>query len=70
MITIIELTRMLGETIKELHNSKAGSEEMAASIRKAEGEAALAKQLLKGADIIMRADKNTGRSDRIDSVIG
>lgn len=69
-MTIMELTKTLGETIEKLHDSARGSEELATTLQKASGEAQVAKQFLKGADIVLRADRNSGRNDRIDRIVG
>jgi hypothetical protein len=69
-MTVIELTEKLGETISVIHEAEPGSAELATALRKASGEAALAKQYIKAADIILRADRNSGRNDRIDEIVG
>lgn len=69
-MTIMELTKKLGETIEKIHDSARGSEELATTLQKASGEAQVAKQYLKAADIVLRADRNSGRNDRIDRIVG
>ena len=69
-MTIMELTNKLGETIDAIHEAEPGSAELATALQKANGEAVLAKQYLKGADIVLRADRNSGRNDRIDELVG
>ena len=69
-MTIMELTKKLGETIDAIHEAKPGSAELSTALQKASGEAMLAKQYLKGADIVLRADRNSGRSDRINEMVG
>lgn len=69
-MTIMELTKKLGETIENLHDSTRGSEELATALQKASGEAQAAKQYLKAADIVLRADRMSGRNDRIDRIVG
>lgn len=69
-MTIMELTKTLGETIEKLHDSARGSEELATTLQKASGESQAAKQYLKAADLVLRADRMSGRNDRIDRLIG
>ncbi len=69
-MTIMELTKVLGETIENLHNSTRGSEVLATELQKVHGEALAAKQYLKAADIVLRADRMSGRNDRIDKLVG
>ena len=69
-MTINEITNILGETISAIHRAKNDKNELGAVVAKAEAEAAVAKQYFKGAEIILNADRMSGRTDRIDKVIG
>lgn len=69
-MTINEIPNMLGETISAIHRANNDKNELGAVIAKAEAEAAVAKQYFKGAEIILNADRMSGRTDRIDKVIG
>lgn len=63
-MTMMELQKMLGEQIQAVENGTA-------DVEKAKVIAALAKQMINNADIILRTDKfvnNKGK--RIDSIIG
>ena len=69
-MTINEITNMLGETISAVHKAKNDKNELGAVVVKAVAEAAVAKQYFKGVEIILAADKMSGRTDRIDKAIG
>ena len=69
-MTINEITNMLGETISAIHKAKNDKNELGAVVVKAEAEATVAKQYFKGVEIILAADKMSGRADRIDKAIG
>lgn len=69
-MTIKEITNMLGETISAIHGANNDKNELGAVVAKAEAEAAVAKQYFKGVEIILAADKMSGRADRIDKAIG
>lgn len=69
-MTILRLTDILGESIEALHKFQEGGEGFELAIKKAEHEAKLAKQIINGADITLRADKLSQRNDRIDKVVG
>ena len=65
-----DLFDILGETITELHVAPKESSDFDHAIKKAEYEAKVAKQMSNAADIILRTDKMTGRTDRINKIIG
>ena len=69
-MTVMELMKVMGETIDELHDTELGSEEFGGVLRRAESEARVAKQFIRGADLIYKSDKMKGQSARIDAVIG
>ena len=63
-MTMMELQKVLGETIEEVRDGTA-------DVEKAKTIASLAKQMINNSDIILRTDKfvrNDGR--RIDKVVG
>lgn len=63
-MTMLELQKVLGDTIQEI---KDGSEEL----EKAKTISSLAKQMINNADIVLRADKFVGGTGkRIDGVVG
>lgn len=69
-MTIKEMNALLSETITAIHSAKNNQSEVGAIIAKADAEAAVAKQYFKGMEIILRADRMSGRTDRIDKAIG
>lgn len=69
-MTIREITAVLSETINEIHNAGDDKKKIGAVIAKADAEAAVAKQYFKGMEIVLRADEMSGRTDRIDNLIG
>lgn len=68
-ITITDLIALMGETFAEVHSASRKSEDFESILKKAEYEAKLAKQIINGADIIIRTDKMSGRHDRIDRLV-
>lgn len=60
---------LIGESIEDLHTQKCGTDDFEGAIKRAEYEAKLAKQFINGADVTLRADKMSGRTDRIDALI-
>lgn len=60
---------LIGESIEDLHTQKYGTDNFEGAIKRAEYEAKLAKQFINGADVTLRADKMSGRTDRIDALI-
>lgn len=64
-----DIMDLIGETISELHAQPYGSLEFEGALKRAEYEAKLAKQFINGADITLRADKMSGRNDRIDELV-
>ena len=69
-MTLVRLHDILGETIENLHKTKEDGKAFELATRKAEYEAKIAKQIINNADIILRTDKLSNRSDRIDVVVG
>lgn len=69
-MTLMELQNILGETLKEIHESEGGTRQAHHSFEKAEYEAKIAKQLINNADVILRTDKLCNKNDRIDEVVG
>ena len=64
-----DVMTLLGETIAELHSTSYKDDAFEGALKRAEYEAKLAKQIINGADITLRADKMAGRTDRIDAVL-
>ena len=69
-MTIMRLNDVLGETLENLHSAEGSTDAFETSLKKAEFEAKIAKQIINGADVTLRADKLVGRTDRIDKVVG
>jgi len=69
-MTIKEMNALLSETINELHDANNEKGKAGAVIARASAEATIAKQYFKGMEIILRADRMSGRTDRIDKAIG
>lgn len=68
--TQMGLQNVLFETLNEVHDAVGGTKAFNYTMEKAEFEAKIAKQIINNADIILRADKLTGKTERIDSIVG
>lgn len=66
----LRLQEVLFEILEEVHSAHGGTAAFEYTMRKAEHEAKIAKQIINSADVILRGDKLCGKSDRIDEVIG
>ncbi len=65
-----DLMDILGETLAELHATPYKSEDFEGVLKKAEYESKIAKQFINGADITVRIDKMSNRTDRSDGLLG
>ncbi len=63
-MTLLELQKILGETIEAVKNGTADTD-------KAKSIASLAKQMINNADIVLRTDKFVNnKGQRIDNMVG
>lgn len=70
-MTLIELQKILGDTIRELASDENRSEGMEpAKKAKAEYIAKIAKQMINNADVILRTDKMCNTNERINKIVG
>ena len=69
-MTLLELQKLLGETITQIHNSDESTKGFKLITEKAEFEAKIAKQIINASDVILRTDKMCNRNDRINQIIG
>jgi len=69
-MTLTTIFDILGETIVELHTTAYGDKDYEAILKKAEYESKVAKQMVNIADITLRTDKMSGKTKRIDKVVG
>ena len=70
-MTLIELQKVLGDTILSLSNSEGAPEGLDPSIKtRAEYIAKIAKQMINNADVILRTDKMCNESSRINKIVG
>jgi len=69
-MTLKTMFDLLGETMSELHTTVYDDKNYEAILKKAEYESKVAKQMVNIADITLRTDKMSGKTDRIDKVVG
>ena len=70
-MTLIELQKILGDTIRELASDENESEGMEPTKKaKAEYIAKIAKQMINNADVILRTDKMCNTNERINKIVG
>ena len=69
-MTLTDIFDILGETIVELHTTTYRDKDYEAVLKKAEYESKVAKQMVNIADITLRTDKMSGKTKRIDKVVG
>ena len=70
-MTLIELQKILGDTIRELASDENESEGMEpAKKARAEYIAKIAKQMINNADVILRTDKMCNTNERINKIVG
>ncbi len=69
-MTLKTIFDLLGETIAELHATAYNDKNYDAVLKKAEYESKVAKQMVNIADITLRTDKMSGKTKRIDKVVG
>ena len=70
-MTLIELQKILGDTIQDLAIGDNGSEGMEHTKKaKAEYIAKIAKQMINNADVILRTDKMCNTNERINKIVG
>lgn len=69
-MTLKTIMDILGETLAELHATPHTSDSFEGVVKKAEFESKIAKQFINGADITVRIDKMSGRTDRSDKLLG
>ena len=67
-MTLIELQKVLGDTIQSLATSN--TENMDAAKSRAEYIAKIAKQMVNNADVILRTDKMCNANERINKIVG
>lgn len=69
-MTLIELQKILGDTIQSLATSESDPEGMETAKTRAEYIAKVAKQMVNNADIILRTDKMCNTNGRINKIVG
>lgn len=69
-MTLIELQKVLGEQIEKIVDEKASNLAHRKALEDAEYIAKIAKQMINGADVVLRNDKMCNRHDRIDRLTG
>ena len=69
-MTMVELQSYLSRSLTDVMDTQTLPEEHAKALANAEAVARIAKQMINNADVILRADKLSGRNDRIDTVVG
>lgn len=68
-MTMIEMQAVLGNVLDQL--MKEGNDRYKKEVHeRAEFVAKIAKQMVNNADVILRADKLVGKTDRIDAIVG
>ena len=68
--TLEELRSVIGKNIEDLQDKEMGDYERNVVIQRAQETAALSKQMNNIAKIYLNADQMSGRTDRIDDIIG
>ena len=69
-MTLIELQKILGDTINSLATSENDTIEMQTAKERAEFIAKIAKQMINNADVILRTDKLCNGNERINKIVG
>lgn len=69
-MTLIELQKILGDTINSLATSENDTNEMQTAKERAEFIAKIAKQMINNADVILRTDKLCNGNERINKIVG
>lgn len=69
-MTLIELQKILGDTINSLATSENDTDEMQTAKERAEFIAKIAKQMINNADVILRTDKLCNGNERINKIVG
>ena len=69
-MTLIELQKILGDTINSLATSENDTDEMQTAKERAEFIAKIAKQMINNADVILRTDKLCNGNERIYKIVG
>ena len=69
-MTLIELQKILGDTIQSLTKSDNDPEGMETAKTRAEYIAKIAKQMINNADVILRTDKMCNENARINKIVG
>ena len=69
-MTLIELQKILGDTINSLATSENDTNEMQTAKERAEFIAKIAKQMINNAYVILRTDKLCNGNERINKIVG
>lgn len=69
-MTMIELQDCLSQALTDVLDTQTQPEEHSKALANAEAVARIAKQMINNSDVILRADKLSGRNDRIDRIVG
>ena len=69
-MTQMELQARLGDLMEKLMDDNATNRERAKALENAEFGCKVAKQMINNADVILRTDKLTGKTDRINEIVG
>ena len=69
-MTMIELQNCLSQALTNVMDTQTLPEEHSKALANAEAVARIAKQMINNSDVILRADKLSGRNDRIDRIVG